>query len=193
MTDLMKKNLDEQIKMLKYQIQQCNDEKFDNLIYKYNIFNNIKNTIIEGNISIEKFKNKLETDELLLDKLYNRFLNVNINFSAPTFDETMLETFLKEEQREDYPILDSDTYKGIHYSVINDCCENTGGYYIEFFKDLEDEGGEIDFDDRLDYMVIHVDNEDEMKHPKEYVEKYIDILITELENEAQENEDELEG
>lgn len=188
MTDLMKKNLDEQIKMLKYQIQQCNDEKFDNLIYKYNIFNNIKNTIIEGNISIERFQNKLETDELLLDKLYNRFLNVNINFSPPTFDETMLETFLEEEQRKDYPILNSDTYKGIHYSVIDDCCENKGGYYIEFFKDLEDEYGEVDFDNRLDYMVIHIDNEDEMKNPQKYVENYIDDLVNELQ---EEKEDEL--
>ncbi len=97
MTDLIEKNLEEQIIMLKYQIQQCNDENFDNLIYKYNIFNNIKNTIVEENISIEKFQNKLETDNLILDKIYNRFLDVNITFSPPTFDPVMLETFLEEE------------------------------------------------------------------------------------------------
>lgn len=186
MTDLIEKNLEEQIRMLKYQIQQCNDETFDNLIYKYNIFNNIKNTIVEENISIEKFQNKLETDNLILDKIYNRFLNINITFSPPTFDPVMLETFLKEEQKKDNPILESDTYKGIYYSVLEDCAENKGGYYIEFYKDLGNEYGEVDFNNRIDYMVIHIDNEDEMKNPKKCVEEYIENLINELEEEKEE-------
>jgi len=105
MTDLMKKNLDEQIKMLKYQIQQCNDEKFDNLIHKYNIFNNIKNTIAEGIIETKNYKDRLEKDTLILDKIYNRFLDVDINAAIPTFDEVMLETFLEKEQEREEKLI----------------------------------------------------------------------------------------
>ncbi len=50
---------------------------------------------------------------------------------------------------------------------------------------IENEFGEIDFDNRLDYMVIHIDIEDEMKNPKKYVEEHIDSLIKELENDKE--------
>ena len=78
--------------------------------------------------------------------------------------------------------IDSGEYKNIYYSVQDDCGENKGGYYIEFFKILDNKTMEIDFDDRLDYMVIHVNDEYEMKNAKKVIENYIDnSLIKEKE------------
>lgn len=116
MTDLMKKNLDEQIRMLKSQIQQCNDEKFDYFIHKYNIFNSIKNTIAEGIIETENYKDILEKDTLILDKIYNRFLDVNINAAIPTFDEVMLETFLEKEQEREEKLINIFIQEYLEYS-----------------------------------------------------------------------------
>lgn len=87
---------------------------------------------------------------------------------------------MKDTQNKDnYPVLESNTYRGIYYSVINDCDENTGGYYIEFYKD-PGENGDINYDNRLDYMVIHIDNKDEMRNSKKYVENHIDSLLLEI-------------
>ena len=124
---------------------------------------------------------------------YNEIGNRTIERSSPyTLDslEKTISEKVKEYEKEIneksiYPQFESGTYKGIYYSVSNDCDENTGGYYIEFYKDLENEFGEIDFDNRLDYMVIHIDIEDEMKNPKKYVEEHIDSLIKELENDKE--------
>lgn len=277
MNELIENNLQKQIEEVKKQIKQCNDEQFNSLIYKYNVFNNIKNTFMEELLETNKFQKTLETDNRILEKIYNRFLKINIEFSLTTFDDVMLETFLKEEhEREkeiieifkkeyiefpedkgmlpanatilqgyhlqeinvlidkgilekrncsglafeftddylervkneilkeenskidyeeihksnnEYPVLGSGTYRGIFYSVMEDCDENEGGYFIEFFKDLENEYGEIDYSRVLDYMVIHRDNEDEMKNPHKYIEESIDKLI---EEQQEENEDELE-
>lgn len=181
MNNLIEKNLDNQIRILKFQIKNCNDESFDSLIYKYNVFNNIKNTINEEMIDTKNYKNILGNDNLILDKIYTRFLDVNINAKMPTFDEVMLETFLKKEIKKSYPVLESDSYKGIYYSVMEDCDENKGGYFIEFYKDLENDYGEIDFNNKLGDMVIHIYNEDEMRNPKKYIEEYIENLLNELE------------
>ncbi len=78
--------------------------------------------------------------------------------------------------------IDSGEYKNIYYSVEDDCGENKGGYYIEFFNILDNKTMEIDFDDRLDYMVIHANDEYEMKNAKKVIENYIDnSLIKEKE------------
>ena len=78
--------------------------------------------------------------------------------------------------------IDSGEYKNIYYSVQDDCGENKGGYYIEFFNILDNKTMEIDFDDRLDYMVIHANDEYEMKNAKKVIENYIDnSLIKEKE------------
>lgn len=102
MNDLIEKNLQQQIEFVKNQIKQCNDEEFDFLIYKYNVFNAIKNTIVEGFLKIDNYIDKLEIDNKILEKIYNRFLDVNIDFSPSVFDEVMLDTFLiKEQEKED--------------------------------------------------------------------------------------------
>lgn len=108
-----------------------------------------------------------------------------LNSLEKTISEKVKEYEKENEEKNINPQLESGTYKGIYYSVSNDCDENTGGYYIEFYKDFKNEFGKIDFDNRLDYMVIHVDIEDEMKNPKRYVEEYIDNLIKKLENDKE--------
>lgn len=93
--DLIEENLQKQIDKLKEEIRNCYTDKFDNLIYKYNIFNNIKNTYTEELLETDKYKNILE-NENILEKIYNKFLQVNINSAPQIFDEFMLETFLNE-------------------------------------------------------------------------------------------------
>lgn len=108
---------------------------------------------------------------------YDKFL-MSSGFITKEF-ESFEKCNVEEDSQEKFS---SNTYKGIYYCVMDDCDENKGGYYIEFFKDLQNEYGEIDFDERLDYMVIHVDDEYEMSNPKKVVEEHIDNLIIELES-----------
>ena len=93
--DLIEENFQKQIDKLKEKIRNCYTDEFDNLIYKYNIFNNIKNTYTEKLFETEKYKDILE-NENILEKIYNKFLQVNINSAPQIFDEFMLETFLNE-------------------------------------------------------------------------------------------------
>ena len=85
-----------------------------------------------------------------------------------------------------FPDFGSNTYKGIYYSVMDDCDENKGGYYVELYKVIDENTQDIDFDNRLDYFVIHIDNEYEMHHPDEIVKEYIDTYLIELKNENNE-------
>lgn len=120
---------------------------------------------------------------------HNEIGNRTIERSAPYTLDSIEKTLTKKvkeyeeekKRKEIYPELKSGTYKGIYYSVSNDCAENTGGYYIEFYKNSQNEFGEMDFNNRVDYMVIHIDIEDEMKNPQKYVERHIENLIKELE------------
>ncbi len=84
------------------------------------------------------------------------------------------------------PDFGSNTYKGIYYTVMDDCDENKGGYFVELYKVIDENTQDIDFDNRLDYMVIHIDNEYEMHHPDEVVREYIDTYLIELKNENNE-------
>ena len=93
--DLIEENLQKQIDKLKEKIRNCYTDEFDNLIYKYNIFNNIKNTYTEELIEADKYIKILESEDIL-ERVYNKFLQVNINSAPQIFDEFMLETFLNE-------------------------------------------------------------------------------------------------
>lgn len=123
------------------------------------------------------------------NEIGNRTIDKSYPYTLDSLEKTIAEKvkeYEKEHTKENiYPEFASGTYKGIYYSVMNDCDENIGGYYIEFYKDLGDEFGEVDFDNRLDYMVIHIDIEDEMKNPKKYVEEHINKLIKELEKDRE--------
>lgn len=186
--DLIEVNLQKQIDKVKYEIRNCDLKDFDSLIDKYQVFNNIKNTFDEELVEAERFQKVLEEDQEILEKIYNKVQGLDLYSLPPTFDEVMLEVFLKEveDEKKQNNVLASDMYKGIFYSVINDCDENKGGYYIEFFKVRDESIGDVDFDNRLDYMVIHAENEYEMQHSEEVVKSYIDTLLMELENENQE-------
>lgn len=269
MNKLIEQNLQKQINKVMQQIRNCKEDEFEPLVYKYNVFNDIKNTFNEEIIEVGEFKELLEQDKNILEKIYNKFLNINIIFAPKTFDAVMLETFLnesnldykeiKEKQKKElidifkeaykidaiyngmipvnatilqnysltliYDLIkdevlqkrncsglafeftddykkqlekensqekfSSNTYKGIYYCVMDDCDENKDGYYIEFYRDLQDEYGGIDFDERLDYMIIHVDDEYEMSNPKKVVEEHIDNLIIELERKEELQDEEI--
>ena len=68
-------------------------------------------------------------------------------------------------------------YKNIYYSIHEDCDENDGGYFVEFFKIIDKETENIDFDNRIDYTVIHANNKEEMKNTIKFIENYIDNEI----------------
>ncbi|MDO5555101.1 MAG: hypothetical protein Q4G09_00160 [Clostridia bacterium] len=98
MNDEIENNLNNQINRVREEIRVCSNEDFDNAIYKYRIFNNIKNTLLEEIVETNLFKNILEKDTDILNKIFNKFLDINlIAYSLPeTFDEVMLETFLSK-------------------------------------------------------------------------------------------------
>jgi len=93
---LIEQNLQKQINEVIKQIRSCKENDFESLVYKYNVFNVIKNSFVEEIIEIGEFKKLLEEDKNILEKIYNKFLKVNIIFAPKTFDDVMLETFLKE-------------------------------------------------------------------------------------------------
>lgn len=130
----------------------------------------------------------IQVPEISLDSFVPKDLYMSTNIkNALEIINNKLEKMYKEDRPEEFS---SGTYKGIYYCVMDDCDENKGGYYIEFHRDLQNEYGEIDFDERLDYMVIHVDDEYEMSNPKKVVEEHIDNLIIELEKRNEEIQDE---
>lgn len=94
--NLIELNIQKQIDKVREEIRTCKSEKFDSLIDKYNVFNNIKNTFDEELIETEQFQKVLEEDSEILEKIYNKVQNLNMYTLPPTFDEVMLETFLEE-------------------------------------------------------------------------------------------------
>lgn len=149
-----------------------------------------------GLLDFEKLSKDYDAIEVLISKdrrLYFHLYGWDCDSIIIMNPDIIIEE--KEKEKNLYPQFESGTYKEIYYCVNNDCDENTGGYYIEFYKYLSKESEEIDFDNMLDYMVIHIDIEDEMRNPKKYVEVYIDNLIKELTNDVSEkdiNYDEIE-
>ena len=126
---------------------------------------------------------EISSDSFVPKDLY---MSTNIK-NALEIINNKLEKMYKENKQEEFS---SNTYKGIYYCVMDDCDENKGGYYIEFHRDLQDGYGGINFDERLDYMVIHVDDEYEMSNPKKVVEEHIDNLIIELERKEEMQDEE---
>ncbi|MBE5820175.1 MAG: hypothetical protein E7310_05125 [Clostridiales bacterium] len=94
--DLIEMNLQKQIDKLKNEIQNCDFDEFDNLIQKYNLFNNVKNSYTEELIDSDRYKKILEEDEELLDKIYKEFSGLNMYSLPETFDEVILEEFLNK-------------------------------------------------------------------------------------------------
>ena len=54
---------------------------------------------------------------------------------------------------------------GVYYTFCDDVGINEGGYYIEFYSDPE-------YDDRIDWMVLHK-NTDEILNPDKYIKEHI--------------------
>ncbi|MDO5555107.1 MAG: hypothetical protein Q4G09_00190 [Clostridia bacterium] len=112
----------------------------------------------------------------------DNFMTQNIRDALGKINQIFIETYKRE-----IPEFRSNFYKNIYYCVINDCNENEGGYYIELYKINDNK--EINFNEILDYLVIHKDIDWEMQNPRQIVEKHIDELIENKIN----NEEELEN
>jgi len=93
---LIEQNLQKQINEVIRQIRTCKEHEFESFVYKYNVFNAIKNTFTEEIIKVGEFEKLLLEDKNILEKIYNKFLKVNILFAPKMFDDVMLSTFLKE-------------------------------------------------------------------------------------------------
>lgn len=94
--DLIDENLQEQINNLKEEIRHCDDDRFDELIYKYNVFKDIRNTYLEELIEPGKYDNILENDKNILEKIYQEFLGMNMYSLPETFDQDILQEFLNK-------------------------------------------------------------------------------------------------
>lgn len=77
-------------------------------------------------------------------------------------------------------------YRDIYYTYCPDVDKNEGGYLIQLYLDEE-------LNKEVDYMVIHNDNEDEIRNPEETIKTYIDNRHSAFLTVAQiEDEDNLE-
>lgn len=93
-----KENFKQQLNSLKEQIKTCKDEEFNSLVYQYNFYQLVINTLENEMIEIDKYKNILE-NENFLPKLYRKFMGW---INAPSIlDETVLEEFLIEIETEE--------------------------------------------------------------------------------------------
>lgn len=151
------------------------------LLDSYRYINNYK----ELGLIKESIENGfiVQVPEISSDSFVPKDLYMSTNIkNALEIINNKLEKMYKEDKKEKFS---SGTYNGIYYCVMDDYDENKGGYYIEFHKIIN---SQIDFNSRIDYMTIHVDNKSEMSNPKKVVEEYIDNLISELEAEEQDDE-----
>lgn len=161
--------------------------------YKVNLIDSYKyiNNFSELGLTTDSINRNfiIQVPEISLNSFVpkDKFMTSNINYAIKKINERIKDLYIKDI-RKNNSNFESDIYKGIYYSVMNDCDENRGGYYVEFFKVINENTQDIDFDNRLDYMVIHIDNEYEMKHSKELVEEYIDSFLIKQENENLEDE-----
>ena len=108
--DVIEENLQKQIDKLIFEIRTCDLKEFDKLIDKYNVFNNIKNTFDEELVEVDKFKNILEEDHGILEKIYEKLQGLDMYSLPPTFDEVMLETFLEEITKENQEELEDEVW-----------------------------------------------------------------------------------
>jgi len=108
--DIIEENLQKQIDKLIFEIRTCDLKEFDKLIDKYNVFNNIKNTFDEEIVEVDKFKNILEEDHGILEKIYEKLQGLDMYSLPPTFDEVMLETFLDEITKENQEELEDEVW-----------------------------------------------------------------------------------
>ena len=91
-------NFKQQLNSLKEEIKVCKDEDFDRLVYKYNLFQLVNNTLENDMIEENKYTEILNNDPDILNKVYNKFMDwVN----APSFvDYNVLDEFLNEIETE---------------------------------------------------------------------------------------------
>ena len=183
--DKLEREYEEFIKKL----EKCEPSVIIDKAYEKVLKEEIK-SILENKDFDEEELNVLLKVEGILDKCYDEWQDFDGNFDEKIeyAVDQRIEKIIDEEDKYKATDFSSDTYRGIYYSVKDDCDENKGGYYIEFYRDLQNDDGDVDFDEVLDDMVIHVDDEYEMSYPQKVVEEHIDNLIIELEKGKEESQ-----
>lgn len=87
-------NFKHQLNSLKEEIRLCKDDDFDRLVYKYNLFQLVNNTMENGMIEENKYIEVLNKDPNVLNKIYDKFLGW---IDAPNMvDYDVLNDFLNE-------------------------------------------------------------------------------------------------
>lgn len=91
-------NFKQQLNNLKEEIKQCKDEEFDRLVYKYNLFKLVNDTLENDVLECKKHTEILNNDTEILNKIYNKYMDW---IDAPNFvDENVLNEFLNEIENE---------------------------------------------------------------------------------------------
>ena len=91
-------NFKQQLNSLKERIRDCKDEEFDSLVYQYNFYQLVNNTLENEMIENNKYNEILSNDKDVLNKLYNKFMGL---VNTPSMvDETALDEFLNEIEEE---------------------------------------------------------------------------------------------
>lgn len=166
-------NLKQQLNSLKIEIKNCKDEEFDNLVYKYNFYKLVENTLENEMIEGNKYNEILSKDKDILNKLYNKFMGL---VNAPSMvDETVLEEFLKEIELENKNII-------VNMKLIDKIADVFGDYYTENYSksDLKENIIKEVSENKIPYKVLqHLYNlyEDSLPRCEEqYIEKIRNIL-----------------
>lgn len=106
---------------LNEEIRKCNDKDFERLVYKYNFYTLLEDTI--ENQMIEDTYGELLSSENIYEKLYKKFMDW---IDAPNLiDDFVLVTFLQEIENEN-KIND----KNIDITIINEIAEIFNSYYL---------------------------------------------------------------
>lgn len=172
-----KENFKQQLNSLKNQIRNCKDEEFSSLVYQYNFYQLVNNTLENEMIEIDKHTSILESDNVL-QKLYNKFMNW---IDAPSMvDETVLEDFLNEIEFENKNIL-------VNIKLIDKVADIFSGYYTENYSKNEFKEKIIKevSENKIPYKVLqHLYNlyEDSLPRCEEQYIKEIEATLYELED-----------
>lgn len=172
-----KENFKQQLNSLKNQIRNCKDEEFNSLVYQYNFYQLVNNTLENEMIEIDKYTSILESDNVL-QKLYNKFMNW---IDAPSMvDEAVLEDFLKEIEFENKNIL-------VNIKLIDKVADVFSGYYTESYSknELKEKILKEVSENKIPYKVLqHLYNlyEDSLPRCEEQHTKEIEATLYELED-----------
>ena len=173
------KNFEHQLNNLKEQILKSEGKDFDKLVYKYQFYQMVNITLENEMIEIDKFKNILETDTRLLEKLYNKYMDL-VDVKSQV-DYNVLDIFLEEIKDEN----EKEISKEENY-YNSDLKDKITDIFYNYYKDspsknkIEDEIIQEMRNNKIPYHVLQYLNEiydDSLSRCNErYINKIKNIL-----------------